>query len=168
VDLQEFLGDLKTAYPTPAQSKVKLIWDYPDNLPPLNTDGGMLKQILQNLLNNALKFTEQGSVTLSARHLSGADRVEFTVADTGLGIADEDLATIFERFRQVDSSETRKFGGVGLGLYIVKTFAALLDANVEVESKLGKGTTFRVTLPCKNHDPPHSRSAEVHTSTYLI
>jgi len=111
---------------------------------------------LQNLINNAVKFTEKGSVTISARVIkeaisdqqSAISRVEFKVADTGIGISKESLPFIFERFHQVDSSETRAYGGVGIGLYMTRKFTELLGGNVEVESKAGKGSTFTVTLPC--------------------
>ena len=75
--------------------------------------------------------------------------MEFRVTDTGLGISEEHLPIIFERFRQIDSSETRLYGGVGMGLYIAKKFTELLGGKVEVQSELGKGSTFKVTIPCE-------------------
>ena len=75
--------------------------------------------------------------------------MEFKVADTGIGIPEEALPFIFDRFRQVDSSETRSYGGVGIGLYIMKKFTELLGGEIGVESELGKGSTFTVTIPCE-------------------
>ena len=135
------------------------------------TDSAKLKQILQNLINNAIKFTDKGAVTIAARVIGIGDQelgiragsesanpnsqsltpnsrfVELRVADTGVGIPNEQLQRIFDKFYQVDSSETRLYGGVGLGLYIVKKFTELLGGQIEVESEVEKGTTFTVTLP---------------------
>lgn len=145
--LADFLADLKLLYDYSFGKNVTLAWDYPENLPVIRTDRDKLKHIIQNLVNNALKFTDEGVVTISARHPPGTDRVELSVADTGIGIADEDLPSIFDRFRQVNSSRTRSHGGVGLGLHIVKTFAQLLGGTVDVISQPGEGSTFTIALP---------------------
>jgi signal transduction histidine kinase len=117
------------------------------------TDSDKLRQILQNLIDNAIKFTEKDQVKISARHLPETGEVEFNVADTGVGIPPENPPSIFDKFRQVHSSETRLYGGVGLGLYIVKQFTTLLGGEVEVESEPGKGSTFTVTMPCEPKIP---------------
>jgi signal transduction histidine kinase len=114
----------------------------------IRTDRDKLKHILQNLINNALKFTEAGHVTVSARHIAGLDRIELSVADSGIGIAPEDLPLVFEKFRQLDASRTRSQGGVGLGLHIVKAFTEILGGTVGVRSQPQEGTVFTVTLPC--------------------
>lgn len=119
----------------------------PPDLPSIETDGLKLKQILQNVINNAIKFTNSGSVTVSVRHFSEAKQFEFQVADTGIGIPKEKIPFIFDRFHQVDSSETRSFEGVGLGLYIAKAFTELLGGKVAVESEPEKGSTFTIQIP---------------------
>ena len=109
-----------------------------------------LRQIILNLLGNAIKFTSSGSILLSARALPGAEggkcRLEIAVADTGIGIAKEKLELVFEAFTQADSSTTRRFGGTGLGLSISNRLATLMNAKIGVSSEVGKGSTFRITL----------------------
>lgn len=148
VSLGSFLDDLKSNYEVPVNKELSFSWDYPSELPTVTTDSEKLKQILQNLINNAVKFTERGQVTISARYNPRAKAVEFKVADTGMGIHKELLPSIFEMFRQGDSSETRSYGGVGIGLYIVRKFTDLLGGTIEAESEPGKGSIFTVTIPC--------------------
>jgi len=100
---------------------------------------------LSNLLLNAVKFTPSGEVELSTREVG--DEIEISVRDTGIGIAAHDLAHIFEPFCQADASSTRPFTGVGLGLAIVSRNLKLLRGRIEVESAIGKGSTFRVHIP---------------------
>ena len=147
LQLVKFLDELKSCYTLPLDKEVGLIWDYPPELPFIRTDSGKVRHILQNLINNAIKFSPKGHVTISARCLSGTKTVEFKVEDTGVGIPKELLPVIFEMFRQVDSTHTTPSGGVGLGLYIVKQFTELLGGEVEVESEVGRGTAFTVVLP---------------------
>ncbi|HUP90292.1 MAG TPA: ATP-binding protein, partial [Longimicrobiales bacterium] len=109
------------------------------------SDATKIRQILVNLVGNAVKFTDTGTVTLAVRE--EGDCTVFDVADTGPGIPAESLGKIFEPFWQVDSTTTRKAGGTGLGLSVTQKLARLLGGDVEVESELGKGTTFRVRLP---------------------
>jgi PAS domain S-box-containing protein len=149
-DLRDLLDQLKSDYQVHTdKKKVSLIWHYPTAAVPIKSDNSKLKQILQNLINNALKFTDRGSVTVSVRvTLTPNFRfVEFNVADTGIGISAQQLSLIFGKFHQVDSSETRLYGGVGLGLYIVQNFIDLLGGKIEVESEVGKGSTFTVKIP---------------------
>ena len=147
VNLSAFLDDLRISCDNPTAKDLTLNWNYQSNLPTTRTDRDKLKHILQNLISNAIKFTPEGSVTLSARYLQEQERVEFKVADTGIGIPTEMLPSIFERFRQLDASNTRAYGGVGLGLFIVKRFADILGATIAVESEPESGSTFTLTLP---------------------
>ena len=122
-----------------------LLWQPTPALPLLHTDPVKLKMVLKNLITNALKFTEEGVITVAA--LPQGSGIEFHVSDTGIGIAPEALPIIFEPFRQVDSSPMRRHGGVRLGLYFVRQLLNLLGGTVSVESMLGKGSIFRVWLP---------------------
>jgi signal transduction histidine kinase len=108
-----------------------------------------LKQILSNLVGNAIKFTDGGSVLVAAEVLEPGLVLEIRVADSGPGIPNEQLDRIFDKFRQVDSATTRHHSGAGLGLYIVKTFVDLFEGTIGVESKLGEGSLFTVRLPIK-------------------
>ena len=105
-----------------------------------------LKQIVTNLIDNAIKFTDDGSVTVSFQVLDQGRTLEVAVTDTGPGIPEDLLPFIFEKFRQIDSTTTRHFSGAGLGLYIVKVFAGLLEGSVEARSKPGEGSVFTVRV----------------------
>jgi PAS domain S-box-containing protein len=121
--------------------------EVPDNLE-VNTDSLMLRRILENLLNNALKYTQQGSVTLSLSMKPPPVSVfKFSVHDTGIGISESHQNQLFNPFSQVDSSYTRKHEGVGLGLAICKKLTDLLEGEIKVQSELNKGSTFTLTLP---------------------
>lgn len=135
---------VSTVEPT-LKGGVQLIQEIGPDIPPLHTDREKLRQIVLNLLSNAAKFTEEGRITISA--LSNHGSLKLVVADTGIGITHESLPSIFEEFRQADMSSTRKYGGTGLGLAIVKRFVDLLGGEIGVESTVGRGSTFTVTLP---------------------
>jgi signal transduction histidine kinase len=152
-DLKALLDDIRSTYDFSLNKDVAFIWDYNGDLPRVMTDPGKLKHILQNLMNNAIKFTHEGHIALSARYLPQRRRVEFQVADTGVGIPPDMQPAIFERFRQVDSSHTRLYGGVGLGLYITKSFTQMLGGTVAVTSEPGRGSIFIITLPCEQSMP---------------
>lgn len=109
-------------------------------------DRTRLRQVLVNLLSNALKFTDQGSVTVEAKQI-GADRITVIVRDTGIGIEPENIPYIFEEFRQIDQTMTRRHAGTGLGLAITKWLVQMMGGHITVTSQLGKGSAFRVDLP---------------------
>jgi len=112
------------------------------------TDQRALHQILLNLANNAIKYTEQGSVRIRvSRARQNGGRIEVCVTDTGIGIPDEDQVRLFQAFEQLDTSSTRRFQGVGLGLHLSRRLAALIGATLEFESTFGTGSTFTLSLP---------------------
>ncbi|MFQ5665997.1 MAG: ATP-binding protein [Candidatus Binatia bacterium] len=125
--------------------EVRFEWHVAPDLPPLRTDVLKLKVVLKNLVTNAAKFTDHGCVIVRA---AACERgVEFCVEDTGVGISPEALPIIFDPFRQVDGSTTRRHGGVGLGLYIVRRLLMFLGGTITVDSTVGTGSRFRVWLP---------------------
>jgi signal transduction histidine kinase/CheY-like chemotaxis protein/HAMP domain-containing protein len=131
------------------QSKrISLTQDIQQNLPPLTTDIVKVRQIIVNLLSNAGKFTEKGGIAITVRQ-SDAGIVSFSVKDTGIGIESKNFDRVFEEFQQVDSSSTRKYKGTGLGLPIARRLARMLGGDLTVESELGKGSTFTLTVPSK-------------------
>src|SRR5262249_2186742 len=133
---------------------VRLAWTPLPNLPPLYSDPAKIKVVLKNLIGNAIKFTAQGVIIVSAR--AAGDGIEINVRDTGPGIARELLPVIFEPFRQAIGDH---HGGVGLGLYIVRRLLTELGGSVEVESVLGEGSTFRVWLPLRASATRHVSGA---------
>jgi PAS domain S-box-containing protein len=147
VDMVELMEELRGETEPSVHEKpgLALEWWVAPELRSLYTDRTKLKIVLKNVLSNAVEFTEQGSITVDVRACDGG--VEFRVADTGSGIAPEVLPVIFEMFRQGDSSATRRHGGAGLGLYIVRRMLELLGGTIAVESEVGRGSTFRVWVP---------------------
>lgn len=125
---------------------VTLVFEEPVGLPQLYTDDRKLSQILRNFIANALKFTAQGEVRVVARK-QDADRVRFSVIDTGIGIEPKFHAAVFDDFSQVDSPVQKRLRGTGLGLSLSKQLAEVLGGHVELESELGKGSEFSVVLP---------------------
>ena len=133
--------------PGAAAKGLALACDLPGEPLTLLTDGVKLRQILLNLVGNAVKFTERGGITLQV--LPRRNTIDFVVRDTGIGIAPEDLPHIFERFWQAQQGPTRLVSGAGLGLTVSRQLANLLSGNLTVESELGVGSTFTLTLPFK-------------------
>ncbi len=116
------------------------------NLPPVLADRDRLEQLIVNLIGNAIRYTEKGSINLKA--WQDNHQIWVAVTDTGVGIAPEDLAHVFERFWRADRSRSSYSGGSGIGLAIAHRLVELQGGNIEVESELGKGSTFRFSLPC--------------------
>jgi signal transduction histidine kinase len=145
-DLVDLFAALRGMFrPLLAQAQTTLSFDEPRELPRVFTDDRKLSQILRNLIANAIKFTEKGEVRVTARR--DGDHLVFAVADTGIGIAPEDLTRLFEDYSQIDSSVQRRVRGTGLGLSLSKKLAAVLGGQLTVESRLGEGSTFSLTIP---------------------
>ncbi|GGY00644.1 hypothetical protein GCM10007386_34420 [Pseudoduganella dura] len=150
-DVHEAVGNtLKTFAASARERQIELTCHVAPTLPAvLVGDPGRLAQIIVNLTGNAIKFTRQGeiAVRLAAEPQAGSSTLlHISVADSGIGMTEEQQATIFQAFQQADSSTTRQFGGTGLGLSIVSQLVALMDGSIRVESTLGAGTTFHVAV----------------------
>ena len=124
--------------------KLKPIYKIEKNLPKIHTDQSRLLQVLSNLINNSVKFTEKGNITTEV--FKKGPNVHFRVTDTGIGIPKSEHKKIFDRFYQVDSTYTRRVGGSGLGLAISKALVESMGGRLWLESKVGKGTTFEFTV----------------------
>ena len=151
-DLAQLVDNLYTVFESQAQEQhlafsVRVDPDAPKSL---RTDRYRVEQILRNLLSNAIKFTDQGEVEMRVR--AEGDGVRFEVRDSGIGIGPDQLALIFEPFRQVDGSNKRRYGGTGLGLSISRDLANLLGGRIEVSSELGKGSCFSLWLPLRSDE----------------
>lgn len=142
-----------TLQPLLLKNKNRLEIEIQPDLGEIHSDLTKIRQTLFNLLSNASKFTEQGLIRLSVAsgYNNGARHIKFTVSDSGIGISPEQIERLFEAFTQADESTTRKYGGTGLGLAISRHFCRMLGGEITVESIVGKGSTFTVTLPC---EPP--------------
>jgi len=149
-DLDQILDEVVQVAAEAGRDKdIELLCDYPADLPlALRGDAGRLRQVILNLMGNAVKFTESGEVRLRVAAAPGGDfQLTFTVSDTGIGIADADLPQLFEPFSQVDSALDRQFGGTGLGLTIARQMIELMGGALTVDSEFGQGSRFAFTLP---------------------
>ena len=146
-EVQNLFGALRGMLrPLLVSESVALVFEDPEDVPPLYTDEGKVSQILRNFISNALKFTERGEVRVSARLVERGE-IRFEVADTGIGIAAEDQEQIFQEFAQIDSPLQRRVKGTGLGLPLTRKLASLLGGHVGVASELGVGSTFTAVIP---------------------
>lgn len=151
-NLNALLKSLIQSYQIRVKEKPISVSLQAENMPEtkLIGDPTRLNQVLNNLLSNASKFTERGTIGLTVRGLQSKDNyqwIEFRVHDTGIGISEENLQVVFKSFKQADNTVNRKFGGTGLGLAIVKELVELQRGHISVESKLGEGSAFTVRLP---------------------
>ena len=148
--LEEIWAELELLFRIGLSGKaVELSWAIEDSLPALKTDRMKVKEILSNIVFNAVKYTDRGQVQVTASLVESGEQIAIEVKDTGVGIPQEFLPWIFEPFRQSEGSVARCLGGVGLGLAIAKRLLNLLNRKVEVASEVGKGTTFRITMPTR-------------------
>jgi signal transduction histidine kinase len=137
-------------------ARVELVFEPCGSIAAFDSDEGKIAQVLRNFISNALKFTEQGSVHVSASVDEAADTIAFAVADTGIGISGDNLQLIFEEFGQIEHPLQRRSKGTGLGLPLCRKLAALLGGRVDVRSAMGEGSTFTLTLPRRfAADPLH-------------
>lgn len=145
--------------PLLTSAAVELIFDIPDKVPSLFTDEAKVTQILRNLISNALKFTEQGEVRVTASFDAESGRLNLSVRDTGIGIAPGDQSRIFEEFSQVETKLQKRVKGTGLGLPLSRSLAELLGGELTVESVLGQGSIFTLSIPPERGDPSRAQRA---------
>ena len=138
--------------PGAAAKGLGLACELPDDAIPVRTDAGKLRQVLLNLLGNAVKFTEKGGIMLRVRPVDGG--VEFTVSDTGVGITAENIERIFDRFWQADQGVSHNVSGAGLGLTVSRRLVELIGGRLAVESEPGKGSTFSFRIPASRVEVP--------------
>ncbi len=145
-----------------ASKRLSIAVSVPADLPPVEADPTRLRQVLDNLLDNAIKFTHYGGITICAGVEEGVEpaRVWCSVTDTGIGIAPENQGIIFDEFRQVDGTSTRQYEGTGLGLAISRRLLSLMNGHIAVESSPGQGSTFTFWLPVARLKPPESYSIQ--------
>lgn len=148
VDSEEFFEDLEsTVRPLAEENDNELIVEGGAEVGEMRTDRKKVRQILFNLASNACKFTEEGTIAIRAERSASGEAVTFEVADTGIGMTEEEADRIFEAFKQADESTTREYGGTGLGLALVDQFVGVLNGELDLETTPGEGTTFRIELP---------------------
>jgi signal transduction histidine kinase/CheY-like chemotaxis protein len=139
----------KTVEPMASKNANRMVIDCAADLGTIHADQTRFRQALLNLASNANKFTENGTVTMTARaqHVDGREWITIAVTDTGIGMTEEQMGRLFQEFSQADASTSRKYGGTGLGLAISRHFCRLMGGDVTAESKLGEGSTFTIRLP---------------------
>lgn len=166
----------ETIHPLLNKNKNEIVIHCEENLGSMKSDLTKVRQILFNLLSNASKFTQEGTITLYTYKstLDSKQAICFDVKDTGIGISEEQQGKLFQAFTQADPSITRKYGGTGLGLTITKNLCTILNGNIRVNSELDKGSTFTVTLPVETEedtqlpDNPYEVKKKVYKNAVLV
>ena len=171
-NLKELFEETVDTFVIHAQNKnISIKANLNKNLPEyVSGDPTRLKQILSNLISNSIKFTANGQINVSADAVETYDMsitIEFIVSDTGIGIPNEKITNLFESFKQLDNSTTRKYGGTGLGLTIVKNLLEMMGGNIKVESKVGKGSSFIFSIPFETAKPPKESTKKVISNNTL-
>jgi signal transduction histidine kinase len=148
VDIDEVISHVQSqAEQLNRLNRLQVSWDVDPDLPTIVTDVTKLEEILQNLIGNAFKFTPRGRIAVRVRNVPELSRIEFSIADTGIGIEPNDIGRIFSAFEQISEAHTGDFNGVGLGLNIVKKYLELMKGDIRVESQPGEGSTFTFSVP---------------------
>jgi signal transduction histidine kinase len=163
-DVAEMLSEVESVAQALAQKNAnQLVIVCPPDIGAMHSDVTKVRQVIFNLLSNALKFTQNGRVTVALRRLDGgpAERIEITITDTGIGMTPEQMGRLFRAYAQADASTARRFGGTGLGLTIVKQFCELLGGDVTVDSTPGVGTSFTLQLPRRTAPPLEITKPEI-------
>jgi signal transduction histidine kinase len=155
-------GVVKTVEPLAAKNGNQLAVRCDGAIGSLHADQMRLRQALLNLMSNANKFTERGTISIDARQENGRDWITIAVVDTGIGMTPEQMSKLFQEFSQADASTTRKYGGTVLGLAISKRFCQMMGGDITVESKPGRGSTFTIRLP-RMVEGPKEASPATHT-----
>jgi signal transduction histidine kinase len=154
------------------QKNIGFVYEKPSSIPEyIKSDAGKIVQVLNNLMTNAIKFTEEGSVTLSVDAAVQEKRLwlVFSVTDTGIGIETNKQKSIFEEFSQADSSTSKKYGGTGLGLAISSRLTQLLNGKFELQSEIGKGSRFTVSIPVQKASAPKKKIPhDTHCMTCVV
>ena len=166
-DLKKVIDEIEsTIKPLVEKNNNELKIDYNSDLKTMTADVTKIRQILLNLLSNSSKFTKEGTITISVTDSKDQDQsIDFTIADTGIGMTPEQVDKVFKPFTQADEKTTRKFGGTGLGLTITKMFAEMMGGDIDLSSEEGKGTTFIVTIPITVIDKKKQETSELITET---
>ena len=158
--VQDVISEVsQTLYPMISQKGLRLLTDITDETAEIYSDRKKVYQILLNLANNAVKFTEKGEIKIEAKLEN--ETLQMRVSDTGIGIKKEDLDYLFEAFRQIDATARRRYQGAGLGLYLCKKLVTLLGGDIRAESQYGKGSKFTFTLPIRNEQEGYNEKKDI-------